>query len=272
MLKCLGEKVIYDTHEDFSKKILLRGWIPKPIRVVVAKLVDVMERLASKISNGMIVTQKEQAQKFKGSFFIGNAPIVSPTSKYPLAKSNEKLELVYLGGISKDRGLAYMLDLLESLNKHRDTKLTLIGFPINDNFLEEAQKLPIWKQVNYLGAMKQEEAFELVAQADFGMVTILDVADYKHTSPNKIYEYMMLGTPFVATNFPAWMEQLDALNSGLFTSVDSVEAQLIEQLIAIKKDTELYQDMAKCGVQYTQNIFNWDITEAPKLAKCLKQL
>ena len=38
MLRVCGKKVIYDVHEDFGLRVLMRDWIPKLLRNTVAKV------------------------------------------------------------------------------------------------------------------------------------------------------------------------------------------------------------------------------------------
>ena len=109
ILRFIGKKVIYDTHEDFSKKILLRSWIPKLLRRPLALLVLNLEKFVGIITSSMIVTQNEQLTSYSNSFVIGNAPIFK---EYELALRNvSEIKLVYLGGISADRGLWKMLEI-----------------------------------------------------------------------------------------------------------------------------------------------------------------
>lgn len=268
LLKVLGKKVIYDTHEDFSKKILLRQWIPRLLRNALAKIIDSLEIIVSKVVDGTIVTQTEQKNKFKNCFVIPNAPIYRMIGNEAENKKTEQnmLTLGYLGGISKDRGLWEMLKLTRILNESINTKLVLIGGAVNDGSLSEAMKSSLWDNVEYLGKLPQSEAFAHIKNVDFGLIILEDVADYRYTSPNKIYEYMMLGVPFVATDFPAWKSELASVNSGIFLkNVDLDDAA--DQITKLKKDPERYESVSQNGVKYVSDEFNWDAVCEPILSK-----
>lgn len=277
--KVFGIKVIYDTHEDFSKKILLRGWIPIVLRKPIALIVDNLEKLGSWIADATIVTQSAQVGKFSNCFCIGNAPLFKEYQSSSLVNatrvpqgSAQTLTLSYLGGISQDRGLEFMLEILREFNLRMSTRLILIGNSINDDSLTRAQSREEWKYVDYHGPLAQDQAFALVQQSDFGLVTLLDVADYSETSPNKIYEYMMLGVPFIATKFPNWFHQLDSVQAGVFCNTEKLELSLIEEVIKIKKNQQNHQKMAKNGQKFIKNEFNWAVSELPTLRSCYDSL
>jgi len=77
MLKLHGKKVIYDVHEDVPKQILSKEWVPKYLRRVVAGITAVIESLASKIIDGIVVVTPAIAKRFpKGkTIIVQNYPI-----------------------------------------------------------------------------------------------------------------------------------------------------------------------------------------------------
>ena len=158
-----------------------------------------------------------------------------------------------------------MLEIVRRINMYIPAKLILIGGSVNDNALAEARETGDWDFVDYRGCLSQEDAFDIVSKSDFGLVTLLDVADYKYTNPNKIYEYMMLGTPFIATDFFKWKQQLECVNAGFFLNIDSIIDNVIELLIESVTDEKKYQELANNGIEYIKNKFNWNLIEEPKL-------
>lgn len=271
VLKAFGKKVIYDTHEDFSKRILMREWIPILLRKTVALVVKTMEKTASKYFDAVIVTQPQMLDKFGGkSHLIENAPILQndlTDMAYKLSESisedDKVVRLIYVGGISRLRGVLEIIKVLERLNETHSFRLWLIG-PCSDNlFLEELKRMNGWKYVDYLGFLPQEEAFAHMIKSDIGLVTILDVGDHSTTSPNKLFEYQRFALPFVASNFPKWIQQVADTESGIF--VDPLDIDKITQsLITLGVDPEVRMNMGRNGQLYIFNKFNWDI-ESEKL-------
>ncbi|MES9665968.1 glycosyltransferase [Bacillus nitratireducens] len=274
LLKILNKRVIYDTHEDFSKRILIREWIPYPCRRIIAKLVTGLEFLASKCFDGFIVTQGALLSKYKNALLIENAPIhkgVLITKAYELSKLIPKsncIRVVYVGGISEQRGLRQVMQALEKINETSGCRLWLIG-PESPE-INELQKLNGWKYVDYLGKLPQEEAFSYVINSDMGLCTILDVADHAETSPNKIFEYMTLGIPFIASNFPNWEKKIGSSNAGYFVDPQNING-IADLILEIGLDENLKNSLSHNGRKYISESFNWE-QESQKLIEYYEKI
>ena len=75
LLRMCGRKVNYDTHEDFSRRILIRGWLPKPLRRPTAFLVSRMEGFVAAIANASIATQQQVVERLgRKALLVANPP------------------------------------------------------------------------------------------------------------------------------------------------------------------------------------------------------
>lgn len=268
LLKVFRKKVIYDTHENFKKKILLRQWIPKALRAVIASSVFYTEKLFSYCFDATIVTQDEQLKTYHGTTLIGNSPLL-PSDFFMdcvKPKSADIIKLVYVGGISEDRGLSNMLTLYSVLNSITTSELHLAGPAINSTSKEDIiSKVEEHKNVFYHGVLMQKEAFKLIKQSDFGLILLNDVADYKNTSPNKLFEYMMQSTPFIASDFKKWKEVTHGVNAGFFISTNKIDNNFAQLLSKYKNSPKMYNTMSKEGSVFIKNHYNWQIVDEPKL-------
>lgn len=273
-LKLFRKKVIYDTHENFREKILLRIWIHKSIRRFMANFIFYSEKLFSYFFDATIVTQTEQLREYTRSLLIGNSPLISTKSDFRIKKSNkEVIKLVYVGGISDDRGLRHMLKLNSLMNIIKSTQLHLIGPPINSLTSDSlSEVISTSCNVVYHGSLEQEAAFDIVKNSDFGLILLDDVADYRDTSPNKLFEYMMLGTPFIATEFPKWRNLLINEKAGFFISPDNINFTIANQILDERADLESYMKMASAGIKYVNDEYNWVLSDEPKLIKLYRKL
>lgn len=274
VLKLLKRKVIYDTHENFRKKILLRIWIPKSLRRLTAYFIFYSEKLCSYTFDATIVTQEEQLREYTRSHLIGNSPLKSLRNDFNVNQSIEGvIKLVYVGGISEDRGLRHMLKLNYFMNNIRPTQLCLIGPPINSLTIDSLIAITNdHDNVSYHGSLPQEVAFEIVKSSDYGLILLDDVADYRDTSPNKLFEYMMLGTPFIATEFPKWQKLLNKENAGFFIPVEEICFALASKIIDERVDIDGYTNMAKSGIKFVNEKYNWSICDEPQLIKLYQNL
>lgn len=272
-LKKANKVVIYDTHEDFSQKILIKKWLPKIFRKPIAKFVSKLENKAGTKFNSVIVTEEQVKNRISNeAIIIGNPPIIKGrliSDSYKESKKVEKddLKAIYVGGISKGRGILQMINSIEKLNDKLPIKLWLIGPFFNDELYKECLSLTGWQYVEYLGKLPQEQAFAHMIKADVGLATLLDVGGHSNTDPNKIYEYQVFGLPYVASNFPKWVDRFSTANSGIF--VDPIkEDEIVDSLYEILTNDKLYEHMSRNGKKFTEDN-SWD-KEKQKLIEIYK--
>jgi len=275
LLKIFGKIVVYDTHEDFEKKLLIRDWIPKLLKKPIAKLISFFEMLAGILFDKVIITQEELEERISNTIIIENAPIIDDefirkvfVNSQNIVTENDILRLIYIGSISENRGLFRMLKIVKSLNKEVETKLWLIG-PQN-MYVDKAKKMDSWDFVDYLGRLPQEKAFSYLIKSDFGMITLLNKGDFFQTNPNKIFEYMTFGIPFIATDFKKWVNKLDDINAGLFVNVDKTDS-ISDLVLKVYNDKKTYHTMSDNGKNYIFNKYNWNI-EQKKLLNLYSKL
>lgn len=276
ILKLIGKSVIYDTHEDFSKRILMREWIPLFARKKVASIVSGLEKLASNYFDATIVTQPQMIKRFgKKTYLIENAPLLQSeviTKAIEISNNKEKEEgevrVIYVGGISSTRGLIETIKALHEVNKVFACRMWMIGPCYEKSLIKQLSELPGWEYVDYLGYLTQEEAFAYMIKSDIGMVTILDVGDHSTTSPNKLFEYQRFALPFISSNFPKWVEQVGYTESGMFVNPSNIN-EIIKGISILGLNPELRKEMGLRGRKFIYNEFNWEM-ESIKMLEIYK--
>ena len=276
LLRIFGKKVIYDTHEDFSRKILVKDWIPKLLRRPLAFFVGKSESLISTIATASIATQQDVVERLKNNaLLLGNPPRVNEelyarVSRLAQEIDDQKCQLraIYIGHISRPRGLYEMVDALAIANKTTHVRLWLIG-PADKDDLDSACNRPGWKYVDYMPSMAQELAFAYVERADAGLVVTRDVGGFASTDPNKLYEYMMFGKPFIASAFDVWKDKLADIDAGWFVEPGSAEG-IANVLLEISEFGETAATKGASGKKFTRS-YNWE-TESQKLLELYSEL
>jgi len=279
ILKLFGRKVVYDTHEDFSKRILMRGWLPSVLRPILAKLIEFSEKVAYFISDGFIVTQKALVEKYGTEcFLVENAPIVSKEltekveNSYAEISRDNKLtssfKLIYVGGISVDRGIIDILNGLTIINEDFFCELILIG-PAPDELLTVMKEHEAWKYVSYKGRLLQHNAFSWMRCADVGLIWLRDIGDYSETSPNKLFEYGAMGIPFIATNFQLWKSKLSGYKSGVYIEPESLE-QFVSSVKFFYNNPQERSLMGSNGHSFVHEKYNWS-TEYKQFKLAIKK-
>jgi glycosyltransferase involved in cell wall biosynthesis len=258
-LKMIGRKIVYDTHEDFSKKILIRSWMPAILRQPAARVVVLLEGFVSSIVDATIVTQAGVLGRVdRSAMLIGNPPrlesaLLSRVADLAADISTDfnGLRAVYLGDINAARGLFEMIEALEIANETTAVRLWLVG-PGSEVDLRTAAALPGWRYVDRIPRLPlPEQAFAYVSRADVGLVVIRDVGDHATIDSNKLYEYMAFGLPFIASNFKAWRDRLGGLTAGLFVKPGDAR-EIAGALIKLARNPAKRMQMGKRGRMFVE--------------------
>ena len=276
LLRIFGKKVIYDTHEDFSKRILIKNWIPKLLRRPLAFFVSKSESLISSIATASIATQPDVVERLNGNvLLLGNPPRVNEGLYARVHKHAREIDgqecqvrAVYIGHINRPRGLYEMVDALAIVNNTTFVRLWLIG-PADKDDLDGASRRPGWQYVDYIPSMAQELAFAYVARADVGLIVIWDVGGQASIDPNKLYEYMMFGKPFIASAFGVWIGKLANTDAGWFVKPDSAD-EIASVLLEIAENGEIAVNKGANGKEFIRH-YNWE-TESQKLLELYREI
>lgn len=266
ILKCFGKKIVYDTHEDFTRRLQIRSWIPSMLKAPLIAIVRFFEFLISCLTQLTIATQPEVLTRMRGrKLLLGNLPRFDMQQSLLVDKivkekvltrqvSTLDLRAVYIGYINRSRGLFEMLDALVGINNQYKVRLWLAG-PGDAPDLKEASEHPGWEFVDYLENLPQEEAFSYVASADVGLIILRDSGGHRKTDPNKIYEYMRFGTPFIASNFSLWMSKLNEVDAGFF--INPTSEALVNSLVYCCENRDYIKSYGLRGVEYISKN-NWE--------------
>jgi glycosyltransferase involved in cell wall biosynthesis len=274
ILKVIGRaKIIYDVHEDYGKQILTKYYISKNIRKIIALLIDTIEYISSHTFDGIITATDEILKKFKfhqKAISVKNFPLLEymPIIKNNIYKTKDEFSLVYIGGISEQRGIIQIIKALELIEKK--IKLYIYGKFETPDLEAILRKMNGYEKVRYMGYVDHKEIPNILKKADMGIVCLLPYPNYINSLPNKLGEYMMAGIPVIASNFPLWKEIIEGNNCGICVDPTNPKeiAKNIEYLI---EHPEELRQMGANGRKAVEEKYNWDI-ESKKMLKLYNTL
>jgi glycosyltransferase involved in cell wall biosynthesis len=266
-LKRKSKIVIFDSHEDVPNQIFTKTYIPVFFRKIVSAFFKNYERKLSRKLDLIISATPIISDKFikygAKSISVCNYPIVDEDFKSDI---NLKSDLVYIGGISEERGILNMLDAIEDSN----LKLNLAGRFFNAEIEIKAKSHVAWEKVNWKGFLDNNGVKELLQKSSVGLVLLKDYQSYQESLPVKMFEYMHAGIPVIASNFPMWKDIIEKNNCGL--CVDPVNIAEIKKAIKYLGDNPaLAKEMGQNARKMILDNFNWN-HEADKLVKAYKNL
>lgn len=266
LLKLKQKRVIRDVHEDLPKQILTKHWIPLWARRVSAESFRFIEMISTPFFDGIVVVTSAIAQRFPRhkTELVQNFPLPAELAIVDSIPYKQRPPWVtFVGGITEVRGITEMLKAMEMLPEGLSIKLMLAGLFRSNQLQKEAEQLPGWKHVEFLGWQSRVEVANLLAKSRLGLVLYHPVPNHIEAQPNKLFEYMSAGLPVIASDFPLWREIIAKENCGLL--VDPLDpAAIAEAIQYLLENLEEAEAMGARGQQAVANKYNWDV-EAKKL-------
>ncbi|MEM4780795.1 MAG: glycosyltransferase family 4 protein [Halalkalicoccus sp.] len=234
-----GGRVIYDAHEYYPDAIYMRGWIPRPVRVPLARAFPRVESAFARRLDAIVTADEPTAEAFRERghdpvVTIRNFPRTESIDTEPAIERDHEHLLSYVGQLSPERGLFRMIELLARLDD--DVGLWLLGSFKNEEVERRAtalvRKRGIEDRVRLFGRVEYEEVFSILAATDAGLA-LLDRERCRRNVPTKLFEYMLAGLPVVATRGNSVLRYLDE-DFGAFVPEEGTEeqARIVADLLA----------------------------------------
>jgi len=270
-----GKIIIYDVHENYSKQILSKNYIPREFRNIISKIYKIIEYKSSLFISGIVTATDDILNNFsyhKNAISARNFPILDylPLINKPIIKKNDKFILIYEGGISKERGIIQTIKALELIDILCKVKLYMYGKFDPPELKNELKKLKGFQKAIYKGYVEYRKIPLILEKANAGIVCFLPFPNHISALPNKLGEYMMAGLPVIASNFPLWKEIIEDNECGI--CVDPTKPEEIARAIKYLIDNpEKSKKMGENGRKAVLEKYNWEI-EGEKLLKLYNKL
>lgn len=275
LLKMLGKKVVYDVHEDYSASFQSddRHYIPSGLRKLFPRLIGLMEKISEKVFDGIVAATPSIAAKFcpQKTALVQNFPILDEFQR-PGATPYEQrpFDAVYVGGITKYRGIFEMIEAMHLVAQARPSTLQLAGKFISEELFRQVSVTPGWQHVSFKGMLPRDGVAHLYNNARVGLVLFHPEKNHIASQPNKLFEYLSAGLPVIASNFPGWEAFLQENSCGL--AVDPLKPEKIAQAILWMFDHPgQAQQMGENGKKAVLEKYNWEV-EYRKLAALYKNI
>jgi glycosyltransferase involved in cell wall biosynthesis len=277
LLKKKGKKVIYDVHEDVPEQVMSKEWIPSTLRSSISKQVKRIEKYAASRFDAVVTATPTINDRFKmynpKSFTVHNFPITNELigdGKIEDSTPVSEKTAIYIGGITKLRGIAEMVDAIEVVNNHKSITLTLAGKFSPESLEEDMQSKSGWKYVDHAGWLNRDEVKNYLGNAFAGLVLLHPEPRYTVSYPIKLFEYMSAGIPVIASNFPLWEQIVNESKCGICVDPLNIE-QIAEAILSIHTNPQAAKEFGENGRKAILNKYNWE-KEAEKLVNIYNQL
>jgi glycosyltransferase involved in cell wall biosynthesis len=272
LLRLSGAKVIYDAHEDLGAQILEKEYLPSAVRPAVAVLGRLLVTFADRTANHSVAASPKVAEGFRAArcTVVRNFPEELPQIADPQAYEQRAHRVVYAGGLTRSRGVEQMVDAMRQADLPDSWRLRLVGRHSPDDLIDRLRERAGWDRVEYRGEVSPLEARRLMSECRIGLALLQPIGQYVDVLPTKLFEYMSLGIPVVASDYPQCREVVEGSGCGLV--VDPTDPRAIGAAVAeLAADPERAKAMGERGRTAVAGRYHW-AGEAKALLEVYRQL
>lgn len=268
LLRAHGHKVIYDIHEDMPRNIMSKYWLPSVIRRPTAWIMSAVEQIGAQVFDAIVPATPGIAERFPAhkTMVVQNFPILSELATPALPPYRQRVPaFAYVGSIAETRGAREMIQAMDHLNKSTQARLELAGNYSPAILETELQALPGCDRVNFHGFASRPQVAKLLGGVRAGLVVLHPTRCYPESYPVKMFEYMAVGLPVIASDFPLWRQIIEAAGCGLL--VDPLAPEAIAAAMQwILDNPEEAEVMGRRGRKAVEQTYNWEKESVKLLA------
>lgn len=173
-----------------------------------------------------------------------------PRIKIP--EKETKKTLIYLGAISKDKGIEDALKVFSKVDKEGNFQFWVVGKsdPSYLIFLKkQSQDLGINKRVKFWGFVDEIKKYQLLAKAH-----ILVNPSIREGWGLVVIEAASMGTPTVAFDVPGLRDSIVDGKTGILDKKHSVES-MTKEIINLMNDSNRYQKMRNKSIKWSKRFY-----------------
>ncbi len=254
-MKRSGKKVIYDSHENTPAMILNMSYFPKWFRKIASPIYEKYENYVLKRIDGVVSVDPKIVERLKRS-----NPNTVMVTNYPSYKENvycaeKKNRICFTGAI----GPLWLIDNIVKGVYGTNIEVVLAGYS-SDEYMMELKSLPASSQVVYKGIIPHQKALA-IQQESFAACALLDYGDivggkWGTLGNTKLFEYMMAGTPIIATDFILWKDIINKYQCGICVNPHNIE-EIHNAIAYLQTHPDEVRRMGENGMKAAKEVFNW---------------
>jgi glycosyltransferase involved in cell wall biosynthesis len=252
-----GTYTLYDIHEDLPLQLASKSYLPPGLRAPASRVAGCMLRAARELFSGFAPATEAIAQAWPGAEtrVLHNYP----KALFGLSETlPDPRRILYVGGLSQARGILLALEALrEARRLVPDLRLELIGWIMEAEVGSAIQAAAAEGWCVHIPWLAPEALLARAAGAGVGLVTLLPRPNYLESLPTKLFEYMAMGIPVLASDFPLWRSLV--VESGAGRVADPVPGAVARALVEMCSDPAGLRLLGAAGRAAYRERYRWEV-------------
>ena len=271
-----GGRLVYDSHELFVDMLdpgpdaAALPYASRLKQTLTRNNYARLERRLIRRADAVITVGEAIAGELAARYGIPRPAVVLNTPPYQDMRGGsrdlrERLGLgpdarliLFQGGVFPRRG---QIETVRSLTLLPETwRLVYLGFNLGTYqgpIRAEIARLGLAARVHLLDALPADQLLAATASADVGLLLLAGhTLQDRYAMPNKLFEYLMAGLPFVASDWPEIGRVAQETGGGALIHSLTPEA-IAAGIREILADPERYRTMRTAALDAAQRKYNW---------------
>lgn len=266
--KLFKVKLVADLHENWPAFLN----ISKHSTTFTGRIVSpifLWRRFEQKVlshSDAVVVVVEEARKRLadlginnKKIFVISNTINLNELNPLPPESKHAGIILYYAGGINYHRGLQNVIKAMHK-SGNPNLKFMILGDgSYKDELAHLVEKLAMSQQVIFCGYQPFSKVMEMLSESDYALIPHLKTEHTDSTIPHKLFQYMYLQKPVIASDCLPIKRIVEETGSGVIYPADNITylSELLNKL-----DTLNYSEMAARGKSAVMEKYNWNTDSA----------
>ncbi len=178
-----------------------------------------------------------------------------------IERLKSKFTILYIGGFDIHRGLESVVRAVPAIIKEiEDFKLVLVGRGKNENDLKDiAKKLDVSEYISFEGFQSPTKLPSYIKGSSICLIPHLKTVHTDNTIPHKLFHYMILEKPVLASNCNPIVRIVNEANCGLIHESNN-ESDFASKVIALYRDKSGQKQFGVNGKRAVEGKYNWNET------------
>ncbi len=245
--------LVWDVHEDPAGALVVKDWLPAPVRRPVAAGWRAAEGLVER-RHPLLLAEHAYADRFRRPHTVVPNAVRVPADGPPAGGAR----LVHVGNLTLARGSELMVAAARLAHAASDGAITLdvIGPARDDASRAAMERGAADGVVTWHGFQPAEQAMARLNGALAGLSLLRDLPNYRGSMPTKVVEYLAHGVPAVTTPLPLAREIVEQADAGVVVPFDDPQA-VADAVLDLWRHPERAAAMGVRGRDLVRERYDW---------------